>query len=403
MDGSIFLLLVIFLLGLAFFFEGNIMIIAAICGNDIVDFSEYWIVALVAVVIDIALICLALKRFGPPVSFSFRLMRSGLENRRIAKKESAKLEKLLKSENLDVDRLQELRDKRISESATKRTLHFCQLIENIAGKEQLQDCLSEVREKQSVLDEINDIENRILKVAESCKNAGDIKKCEYYLNILKSTNKITPENVSLEEECKQQLLLRESESRAIRLWVKVFLGILAILIAVFSVYYVKDTPYRELRSMIKDQSLTAEMCDRRYSDSKESYYDYLHSKKGHKLLASELTQLHRDNDIRKALWLLCIQPDCIDGYHLSASTSFVEWIIKYAKTNGMRSTNQEGVSDTWYDVTYEVNGYRIKIDSYKDSVSDISDIDDFSISDGENRRTIYTQKRYQEEGAPIIE
>ncbi|MDE6568041.1 MAG: hypothetical protein K2K70_09975 [Lachnospiraceae bacterium] len=396
---KIFLILFIIFLVLAFF-EGNIMIIVAISEKDISGWSEYWILILIAIVIDLILLCLVMARFMPPICSSFQLMRSGLRNHRTAKKESKKLKKLLKSEELDVNRLQELRDKRISESATKRTLHFCQLIENIAGEEQLQDCLSEVREKQGVLDEINDIENRILKVAESCKNAGDIKSCKYYLDILKSAKVITPEITSLENECEEQLLWRERESRAIQLWVKVFLGIFIFIIAVCVRLYITDTPYRELRSMIKDQSLTAEMCSWSSKNSEESYYDYLTSEKGCKLLASELTKLHEDNDVSKAMWLLCIQPDYIDGYHLSASPSFINWIVDYAKTNGARSTNQKDADDSRYKVTYDVNGYRVIINSYEDKASNINV---FFISDGENIRTIQVRNRYRKETIPIIE
>ena len=69
------------------FFEGNIMLIIAACGGDPVDWSEYWIIAAIAVVMDLILLCLAMAKIIPPVSSSFRLMRSGIKNRRIAKKE----------------------------------------------------------------------------------------------------------------------------------------------------------------------------------------------------------------------------------------------------------------------------------------------------------------------------
>lgn len=374
------------------------MIIYAISENDTSDWSEYWIIVLVAVVIDLILICLVLARFMPPVCSSFQLMRNGLKNRRIAKKESAKLKKLLKSEKLDVDRLQELRDKRINESATKRTLHFCQLIENIAGKEQLQDCLSEVREKQSVLDEINDLENRILKVAESCKNAGDIKKCKYFLNILK-TAKITPEITRLENDCEEQLLRREIESKAIRSWQKGVCCLLIILIIVFAMLYIQDTPYRELRSMIRDQSLTAEMCDRKNQNSEESYYEYLDSEKGRNLIASELTKLHENDDVIKAMWLLCIQPNSVNGYDLWASPSFIEWILRYAKNNGVRSVEERAGGREC--VTYTVDGYQIIMDLYDDK-KDISKIYDFLISDGENITSVDRWSRYKNT-TPAIE
>ena len=381
---------------------GNIMITSAVGGDYTLDWSEDWFGVVSAVVIDLILLCLAIGKFLPPVCLSFQLMRSGLKNRRIAKKESANLKKLLENAKIDVNRLQELRDKRISESATNRTLHFCQLIETIAGEEQLQGCMSEVRKKQSVLDEINDIENRVFKVAESCKNAGDIFGCRYYLNILK-TEKITPEITSLEDECEAQLLRRGMESRAIRLWVKVFLGVFIILAAVFTKLYIEDTPYRELRSMIKDQTLTAEMCDWSSRNNEESYYEFLISEKGYKLLASELTKLHRDNDVSKAMWLLCIQPDCIDGYRLGASTSFVEWIIEYARANGIRSTDQKGAEISNFNVTYSVDGYQVTIKYYKDKSSNINDIDYFLISDGENEAGVYVRYKNLKKTIPIIE
>ena len=396
--GQVFLVLFIIFIIVAFL-EGNIMIIYAISGNGTADFGEYWILILIAVVTDFILLFLAMAKIVPPVISSFQLMRSGLKNRRIAKKESANLKKLLKKEKPDVDRLQELRDKRISESDTKRTLHFCQLIENIAGEEQLQDCLSEVRKKQSVLDEISDIENKVLKVAESCKNAGDIKKCKYYLSTLKTT-KITSEITCLENECKEQVLRRERERRAIRLWVKVFLGVFILGAAVFAGFYIADTPYRELRSMIKDQSLTAEMCNWKNRESEESYYEYFTSEKGYKLLASELTHLHQDDNISKAMWLLCIQPDCIDGFHLGASTSFIRWIVEYARANGVRSTDQERGR---YNVTYDVDGYQVTIDSDDDKANHIRYINAFLISDGENQVIVHAQNKYQEETIPIIE
>ncbi len=384
------------------FFVGNGMIISAVCGKYPLNWSEDWVGVLVAIVGDIILLCLALAKIMPSVSSSFQLMKGGLKNRRVAKKESANLKELLKDEKLGLNRLQELRDERINESATKRTLHFCQLIENIVGNEQLQDCMSEVRKKQSVLDEMNEIENKVFKVAESCKNAGDIYVCEHYLNILKTT-KTTSEITSLENECEEQLLLRERERRAIRLWVKVFLGAFIFCITVFAGLYIKDTPYRELRSMIRNRSLTTEMCEWSSRNNEESYYRYLVSEKGYKLLASELTKLHREDDAEKAMWLLCIQPNCIDGYHLGTTTSFIKWIVEYAKANGIRSTAPMGTESTQHKVIYDVDGYRITLSSYDDKEFNINDINSFRISDGENEVRVYKRYEYLEETIPMIE
>lgn len=381
------------------FFIGNIMIISAICGGGTQDWAEYWILLVIAIVTDIILLGLILLKIIPRVSSSYDHMRNGLKNRKIEKRESRRLKKLLKDETLYVNRLQELRDKGISERKIKRTLHFCQLIESIDGKGQLQDCMAKVSEKQSILDEINDIEGRIFGFAECCEKAGNVIKCKYYLDLLK-IHMITPEIVSLEKECESRQSLRELERKAVRSWIKGALVALGILVAVFVALYIQDTPYRNLRSMIKDQTLTEEMCDWSNRKSEDSYYEYLTSKKGYKLLAAELTKLHSEDDVARAMWLLCIQPDCIDGYNLAASPSFIKWIVRYAKANGIRSTDQEGIDDTWYDVIYDVDGFQITINSYEDKT--IDDIDDFLISDGENSSTIHAKYKIIDETIPII-
>lgn len=396
------LALIIFLIFILMaFVDGNIAILAVIFKGDFTYLEEEGFAVFVAAVADIILLIMAGKKILPPVRSSFQLMRNGLKNRKIARKEAANLKKLLEDEELYVNRYQTLRDTGISEGATKRTLHFCQLIESIVGKEQLQDCLAEVNERQGILDEIDDIEGRMLKIAESCKNAGDTEKCKYYLDILMSANKITPEIRTLERECEEQISLREKERKAIRLWRRIFLCALAILIAVSVVIYIEDTPYRELRSMIKHQSLTAEMCNWKNRNSENSYYDYLTSEKGCELLAAELTKLHKNDDWSKAMWLLCVQPNETIGFDLWASPSFIEWIVGYAKNNGIRSTDQGGPDDRQYRVIYSVDGYQLIMDSYDDKEVDFSDIGDFSVSDGDNCTTVYNGRRYKDT-VPII-
>ena len=393
----VMMMLLVFTIVVAFFF-GNGVIIVAIFGGDVSEqWSEYWILILIAVVIDLILLYVGAKIINEPL----QLARSGLRNRRNAKKNSAELKKILKDEKSDVDRLVELRNKGIDENVTKRTFRFCQLIENIDGKEQLKECLSEVSEKQRVLDEINDIENRMLKIAESCKDAGDIEKCRYYLDILKS-KKLASKITSLEDECQEQIFARGRENSAIWSCAKVLLGILFILVVIIAVWYQKDAPYRKLRSMIREQTLTAEMCSWKNMRSEESVYREFESEKGYKLLVSELTRLHRDDDVSKAMWLLCIQPVSIDGVRLCASSSFIEWIVEYAKTNGVRSTDQDGDDDSWYNVTYSVDGYQIIIDSSADKDRAIN-VQDFVISDGENRTDVYVKNQYQRETIPTIQ
>lgn len=153
--------------------------------------------------------------------------------------------------------------------------------------------------------------------------------------------------------------------------------------------------------MIRDQSLTAEMCQAGNRNSKESCYDYITSERGLKLLASELSRLHKKDDIHGALWLLCTQPDCIDGIHLCASPSFIEWIVGYAKSNGDRSDDQDSFGKRWYNVTYLVDGYEIILDSYNDSEAYLWNITDFIIICGETRVEVHGRKS-QKQDVPVI-
>lgn len=232
-------LVILIVMAIAMAVCGNMLIIAAITGEIPFDWSEAGVAYILAIVADIFLLCLLLKKILPPVRGSFLLMRRGVKNRRIAKKASKKLKEYLRNEAPDLDRLQELRDKGISKSDTTRTLHFCQLIETLAGEEQLQGCLSEVREKQNVLDEIDDIENSIIRTAEKCKDAGDMAGCYYYLKIIRSVKK-TPEVASLENEYEEKLFWMERERMAIWTWKKAAIMLLVILIAVFAVLYSRN-------------------------------------------------------------------------------------------------------------------------------------------------------------------
>ena len=121
------------------------------------------------------------------------------------------------------------------------------------------------------------------------------------------------------------------------------------------------------------------------------------------MLASELTRLHQDGNISEAMWLLCIQPDCIDGRHLGASSSFIRWIVEYARANGVRSTNQKDADDSSYIVTYDVDGYQILIYSYDDKDSKTNVIYSFYIINGKNSSTINLRNPFVEESMPIIE
>ena len=181
--------------------------------------------------------------------------------------------------------------------------------------------------------------------------------------------------------------------KRIKLMTKIIVPVIIIITLVASVKYIQNAPYRELHLMIEEQTLTAEMFDWSNRDTEGSYYDLIHSEKGYKFLASELTELHRKNDIKKAMWLLCIQPGCIDGIDACASDSFIDWVVDYARENGSQKTDSKG------NTTFSVDGYEITISSIFDhSVGHY-----FRISNGQDGASIERKNSYHEGYVPTIQ
>lgn len=178
-----------------------------------------------------------------------------------------------------------------------------------------------------------------------------------------------------------------------KLFAAIVIPITMIVTLVFSFNFINNKPYRELHSMIEEQSLTVETFDWDNREKEGSYYDYLHSEKGYRFLAAELTKLHRNNDIKKAMWLLCIQPDCIDGITVCASDSFIDWVVNYSRENGSKKTDYQG------NTIYSVDGYEIAISS----IFDYSEGHYFRISDGQNKVSVERKITYYEGNVPTIQ
>ncbi|MDE6169408.1 MAG: hypothetical protein K2G28_13235 [Acetatifactor sp.] len=228
MTGMIVVALVILML----FLVGNLGLIVVVCGTDFPPMSEGGIFIVGAVIIDLFLLYYVIKK----IAVSFRLVRSGLKNRALAKETAACLKNGLEKEELYVCRLQELRELNVRQGNVRRTVHFCQLVETLIGREQMQACLSRVSEKQHVLEEIGDIENKIFDLAVNYKDADDTEKSMFYLNLLKIT-KATDEITSLEEECKEHALKRKKENNAIMLWIAIFLMALGSAVIFFLTFF----------------------------------------------------------------------------------------------------------------------------------------------------------------------
>lgn len=197
-------------------------------------------------------------------------------------------------------------------------------------------------------------------------------------------------NEIIQETCPK--LNKENRKRKIKLIVSCLTVVTIIISIIIMTNYTNNAPYRELQSKIDNQSLTVEMVEWENRDSENSYYEYLHSEKGYKFLADVFTELHRSNEIEKALWLLCVQPDCIDGIDLCASDSFIDWVVNYAKQNGTKKEQSDG------DITYYVNDYEISISS----IFDYSIGHTFHITNGKESTSVEKRNPYHEGSVPTI-
>lgn len=93
------------------------------------------------------------------------------------------------------------------------------------------------------------------------------------------------------------------------------------------------------------------------------------------------------------MWLLSVQPDCIDGIDVCASDSFIDWVVDYGRESGTKTTDSNG------DTTYAVYGYEITISS----IFDYSLGHYFKISNGQDRVRVERKNLYYEGDVPTIQ
>ncbi len=104
-------------------------------------------------------------------------------------KEQKRASKKIKQSNRfiseDVKRLQDLKSRLNIREYTRATHNLCCLIDSIiADKMGFKPCLEYSEEQHSVLNEIEAIESKIIKLAEQYKVVNDTKNAEYYFNIV---------------------------------------------------------------------------------------------------------------------------------------------------------------------------------------------------------------------------
>ena len=118
------------------------------------------------------------------VTFANR-KREEFRIRREQKRASKQIKQSNKSISKDIERLHGLRSKLDIREYTKSTYHLCCLIDNIVSdKIGFKPCLEYSEEQYSVLNEIESIEKKIIRLAEQYKVVNDTKNAEYYFNIV---------------------------------------------------------------------------------------------------------------------------------------------------------------------------------------------------------------------------
>lgn len=210
-------------------------------------------IAVGTVVADIILLCLLIVKFRKPIANFFILICflikkianslslaiRGITNRLNKKKQSAEIEKTSQNITDNINRLKELRTLGIERNSTIRTHKFCQLLVAVSNEEQMKACLEAVNRRKAILNEISDIEQSIVQLADKYRSVGNVEKCVQYLEIVESVQN-RRDFGEIKKQCNEQLIQREKERKAIILWN--ILSVLMILIAliIFSVSYIKE-------------------------------------------------------------------------------------------------------------------------------------------------------------------
>ncbi len=89
-----FLAIVFIILVIAAFIMGNIEMIAALIVQDTSPITENGFLVFVAVVADIILLCLLIKKLSKPTANSLSLAKRGITNRLNIKKQSAEIKNI---------------------------------------------------------------------------------------------------------------------------------------------------------------------------------------------------------------------------------------------------------------------------------------------------------------------
>lgn len=207
------------------------------------------------------------------------------------------------------------------------------------------------QEKIFLVDRMRDLETAILKF-ETIPGYKDAD--ERLLQCKKQYEEFQKE---FDEKCREIEKAEKKQKRR-----KTFLIILLVLVVLLLVgigKYIADTPYRELRNAIKNQTLTIEMCDYGYGEEEPGiFYKYLKEEKGEDLVLYYLGKYEEAGDGESALWLMSIVPYYEFESDRWPDYTFPDWLVTYIEENGVK-TEEFSYADY-----YEVHGYKIDVSYY---------------------------------------
>ena len=384
MESGALLGILIFVLVFMAFYGDAVLVISMFTGDaSFLTYEANLLFVIIAVIADIILLSILFtSKIKSPLTNSAKFAFGGL--RRKIGVFSRRKKSCIENEQLYLEQVQALRDKGINKEKNRQQKNLLELFIRIENDEKVTACYEQILENEKTLTVIDDIERKLLEIANRYKLNGDYEKSKFYYEI--ANGKLSKEERErFETEYKDNQILQQKEYNALKKWVAATLAVITVAFLVGLGIYSSNAPYREMSRMIEDKSLTSDMLDYSNKNNDDSYYSYLKCKKGYKFIAEEFTKLHKTNDIDTALWLLCIQPDCIDGSDVCTSESFSNWILDYAKNNGTKGQTNGGRD------RYEVDGYIITY--YYDNI--------FNISDGENENTI--EDRIEVAGAEPVQ
>ena len=119
-------------------------------------------------------------------------------------------------------------------------------------------CLKAVNRRKAIVNEISDIEQSIVQLADKYRTVGNAEKCVQYLEIVESVQNRN-DFCEIKKECNEQLIQREKERKSIKLWSTVLITsilIFAVLITTSAIKsYNENIPYDNFKRDIENQTL----------------------------------------------------------------------------------------------------------------------------------------------------